>query len=179
MIFYLCSMRIFIVGYMGCGKSTFGPKLANALQLPFYDLDILFEERYKISIQNFFSKYGENHFREFEHQILTEAAENEEFVLSTGGGTPCFFDQMNFMNQKGATLFLNPPFEVIVKRLKTSPKKRPLLQRFGAADFEKKLHEHFMQREVCYRQSTFNIEEDSPSEKEVAERILKYFSKLS
>lgn len=172
-------MRIFIVGYMGSGKSTFGPKLANALQLPFYDLDILFEERYKISIQNFFSKYGENHFREFEHQILIEAAEKEEFILSTGGGTPCFFDQMNFMNERGETLFLNPPFEVLAKRLKTSAKKRPLLQRFGTADFEKNLHEHFAEREIYYKQASFIIDEASPVEEEVAEQIRQYYLKIS
>jgi shikimate kinase len=108
---------------MGCGKSTFGPRLAEFLALPFYDLDITFEERYRISIHDFFTKYGEKHFREIEHILLKEITKKEDFVLATGGGTPCFFNNMDFMNTHGISVYMKLTPESLVNRLKQSPKK--------------------------------------------------------
>ncbi|NVO18200.1 MAG: shikimate kinase [Bacteroidetes bacterium] len=143
-------MRIFIIGYMGSGKSTFGPKLAREMNIPFFDLDDEFEARYRINISGFFLKYGEFHFRDIEHKLLVELAKQEEFILATGGGTPCYLQNMEFMNSCGITVFLKVPLDVLVKRLNESPKKRPLLNSFSQNDFNKHVEDHLRQREFYY-----------------------------
>ena len=102
------SMKYFIVGYMASGKSTFGKELAKDKGLPFLDLDESVESREGRSISEIFAKEGEEYFRKREREILHEICnEADEFVLATGGGTPCFFDNMDYMNQAGTTVFLN------------------------------------------------------------------------
>ena len=111
-------MKYFIVGYMASGKSTFGKELAKDKGLPFLDLDECVESREGRSISEIFAKEGEEYFRKREREILHEICnEADEFVLATGGGTPCFFDNMDYMNQAGTTVFLNTSPLVIVDRL--------------------------------------------------------------
>ena len=101
--------RIILIGYMGAGKTTLGHALANRLQLQFIDLDLYIEERYRKTISQIFAERGEEGFRLIEQRMLHEVAEFEDVVISTGGGTPCFFDNIDYMNRQGTTVFLDVP----------------------------------------------------------------------
>lgn len=120
--------RIFLIGYMGAGKTTLGSPLAKALGLSFIDLDKFIEKRYHKSVGAIFAEYGEKRFREIEQQILIEVSQFEDTVISTGGGTPCFFDNMNLMDRSGLTVFLEVSTPVLFERLKSGKHKRPILK---------------------------------------------------
>ena len=119
--------RIFLVGYMGAGKTTLGRALAKELGIQFIDLDGYIEERLCKSVSQIFAEKGEESFREIERRMLHEAGEFENVVISTGGGTPCFFDNIEYMNSQGATVFLDVPVERLFIRLSIARKKRPLI----------------------------------------------------
>lgn len=126
--------RIFLIGYMGAGKTTLGRALAKELKIEFLDLDNYIEERLCKSISQIFAEKGEEGFRDIERRMLHEAGEFENVVISTGGGTPCFFDNIEYMNRQGATVFLDVPVERLFIRLSIARKKRPLI--VGKSDEE-------------------------------------------
>lgn len=119
--------RIFLVGYMGSGKTTLGMILAQEKGWTFIDLDWYVEERFHKSVQQLFREKGEDGFRELERQMLHEVGDFEDVVISAGGGTPCFFDNMEYMNSRGETVFLQAKPETLFERLRTAKTKRPLL----------------------------------------------------
>ncbi|MDE6096910.1 MAG: shikimate kinase [Muribaculaceae bacterium] len=118
---------IFIIGYMGCGKTTFGKALSAATGIPFIDLDFYIEQRYHSTVREIFDRHGEEGFREIEREMLHEVAEFEDTIISCGGGTPCFFDNMEHMNSRGTTLWLQASQECLFSRLIRKREKRPLL----------------------------------------------------
>ncbi len=120
-------MRIFLTGYMGCGKSTIGRKVAALMGMNFIDLDKYIEERNFKSVPDIFAQDGEAAFREKERQALHEVAQFEEIIIGTGGGAPCFFDNMNQMNEAGITIYLAPDNETLACRLLKSKTERPLI----------------------------------------------------
>ena len=120
--------RIFLIGYMGAGKTTLGKAFAREMNLSFVDQDWYIEERFHKTVQEIFAERGEQGFRELERQMLHEIAEFEDVVISTGGGAPCFYDNMDFMNLKGDTVFLNVTPEVLFSRLKMASQNRPILR---------------------------------------------------
>lgn len=120
-------MRIYLVGYMGCGKSTIGRKVAEILGISFVDLDKYIEERYFKSVPAIFAEEGEKRFREKERISLLEVSQFENVVVGTGGGAPCFFDNMEVMNNNGVTVYIAPDTEVLVTRLLKSKTERPLI----------------------------------------------------
>ena len=120
-------MRIFLTGYMGCGKSTIGRKVAALMGINFIDLDKYIEERNFKSVPDIFAQEGENAFREKERLTLQEVAQFEDIVIGTGGGAPCFFDNMQQMNNAGITIYLAPDNEILAYRLLKSKTERPLI----------------------------------------------------
>jgi shikimate kinase len=126
--------RVFLIGYMGAGKTTLGKAFARALGLTFVDLDWYLEERFHKTVRQLFTERGEEGFRELERRMLHEAAEFENVVISVGGGTPCFFDNMEYMNEVGETVFLDVDIQVLFRRLKVAKQQRPLLD--GKSDEE-------------------------------------------
>lgn len=126
--------RIILIGYMGAGKTTVGKALAKDLGLMFYDLDWYIESRMRKTVAQIFSERGEEGFREIERNMLHEVAEFEDVVISCGGGTPCFFDNMEYMNQQGKTLYLQASPEVLAGHLRMGKTVRPLIQ--GKTDEE-------------------------------------------
>ncbi|KAA6332127.1 Shikimate kinase [termite gut metagenome] len=126
--------RIFLIGYMGAGKTTLGRALAQKLNLSFVDIDWFIENRFHKTIRNLFEERGEIGFRELERKILHEVAEFEDVIISTGGGTPCFFDNMDLMNRKGRTVFLDVQPDVLFRRLRVTSASRPILR--GKTDEE-------------------------------------------
>ena len=119
--------RIFLIGYMGAGKTTLGRALAKELDIQFIDLDSYIEKRLCKSVSQIFAENGEEGFRDIERRMLHEVGDFENVVISTGGGTPCFFDNIEYMNRQGATVFLDVPVERLFIRLKIARKKRPLV----------------------------------------------------
>ncbi|HOA46372.1 MAG TPA: shikimate kinase [Paludibacteraceae bacterium] len=120
--------HIFLVGFMGSGKTSTGKRLAKELKMQHVDLDTFIESRYCKSIQQLFTEKGETEFREIERKALCEVVEYENTVVSTGGGAACFFDNMRLMNEKGLTVFLDSSVETLTNRLKKAKVPRPLLQ---------------------------------------------------
>ena len=112
---------------MGAGKTTLGKAFARAMGLTFVDLDWYIEERFHKSIRQLFTERGEGGFRELEKRMLHEAGDFENVVISVGGGTPCFLDNMDYMNQAGETVFLDVDIHVLFRRLRIAKQQRPLL----------------------------------------------------
>lgn len=129
-------VRIFLTGYMGAGKTTLGKAFARRMDISFIDLDWYIEERFHKTVEELFTERGETGFRELERNMLHEVAEFENVVISTGGGTPCFFDNMDFMNRTGKTVFLDVHPDVLFRRLRVAKQQRPILQ--GKEDDELK-----------------------------------------
>lgn len=121
--------RIFLIGYMGVGKTTAGRELAKVLNFEFIDLDHFIQTRYNKEISQIFAEEGESRFREIENSVLKEISTFENILVSTGGGAPCFFDNMDIMNQSGITIYLKATPELLTNRLLTSNReKRPLIK---------------------------------------------------
>lgn len=154
-------MRIYLVGYMGSGKSTVSRKLSNILGYNCFDLDELFEQRFKITISDFFQKYDESLFRRLESQLLKETSVLDNVVIATGGGTACFYDNMEWMNKLGVTIFLEMSIPAILHRLRGSKKKRPLL--FNKTEIEIKwfIGEQLRHRNIYYSQAQFIVAAES------------------
>ena len=119
--------RIIIIGYMGSGKTTVGHALSQELGLPFYELDWYIETRMHRTVKQIFDEKGEEGFRKIEHNLLHEVAEFEDVIISCGGGTPCFFDNIDYINRQGETVYLKCTTDVLYKHLKMGKTVRPLL----------------------------------------------------
>ena len=121
--------RIILIGYMGAGKTTVGKALSKELGIPFYDLDWYIESRRRKTIPQLFAELGEEGFRNIERNMLHEVAEFEDVIISCGGGTPCFFDNIDYMNQQGQVVYLHCEPEVLHKHLLMGKTERPLPRR--------------------------------------------------
>lgn len=168
-------MIIFLIGYMGSGKSTLGKGLAKALSISWIDLDTEIESRYKISISDFFSKYGEIAFRDVEHKVLKDIVKIQDIVVSTGGGVPCFHNNMDLMNKSGFTIYLKATPEIILSRIGPFAWKRPLFQKMDGEDILEKITDHLNSREIYYKQAQLTIDATQPDIQELTKLILNRF----
>ena len=157
--------RIFLIGYMGAGKSTLGKAFSRELGLTFIDLDWYIEERFHKTVQQLFSERGEQGFRELEQKMLHEVAEFEDVVISAGGGTPCFFDNMDYMNACGDTVFLQVEPEVLFHRLKVAKQQRPLLANKSDEELMNFICEALQKRHPFYSQAKFLFRADELEDK--------------
>jgi shikimate kinase len=146
-------MKIFLIGFMGSGKTTLGRKLAARMNCEFIDLDHKLEQQVELSIAEYFTLFGEAAFRKLESQVLKKTQYPENVVISTGGGLPCFFDNMDWMKANGKTVYIKLNPKTLADRLETGKEERPLLQdKHGealVAFIEQKLEE----REPFYSQA--------------------------
>ena len=150
-------MKIYLIGYMCCGKTTIGKKIANKIGYGFVDMDVLFEEKYKITISAFFEKYGQDAFRILEQKLLHTTASMDNMVIATGGGTPCFGDNMEWINANGLSIYLKTNEGFIVDRLKNAKKQRPLVKNILPDDLPSYVAEAIKQREPYYSQATITM----------------------
>ena len=149
---------IIIIGYMGAGKTTVGKALAKELGVMFYDLDWYIESRMHKTVKQIFDEMGEEGFRHIEHNMLHEVAEFENVVVSCGGGTPCFYDNMEYMNQSGCTIYLKATPETLYAHLKMGKGVRPLLLNKTPEEVQVFIREQLKQREPFYEKAKHIID---------------------
>ncbi|MTI31865.1 shikimate kinase [Xanthovirga aplysinae] len=166
-------MNYFLTGMPGSGKSTLGRRLAKHLSLDFIDLDVEIVKREGQSINQIFAEEGEAYFREQEKEALFKVCRNpNEFVLSTGGGAPCFFENMDFIKGQGLTLFLNVSPEELCRRMwSKGQSNRPLLKGLTKEKLTSNLREKLEDRLPFYTKAHLEIKGDSISLEEILERI--------
>ncbi|HAN76855.1 MAG TPA: shikimate kinase [Bacteroidales bacterium] len=145
-------MIIWIIGFPGSGKSTFGRVLAKEANYSFIDTDDNIEEEVGCSIKDFFANYGEEIFRKKETEILQKSAILKDVVIATGGGTPCFNNNMEFMNQTGITIYLKMDDDELTERLIRGKSKRPLI-----ADKSDDEIKHYVELNIKGREKFYNM----------------------
>ncbi len=163
---------IFLVGYMGSGKSTIGRLLAENLHFQFIDLDAWIENRYHKTIRELFAEFGEAKFREIEHKGLKELADFQDVVVATGGGAACYHQNMEWMNAHGITIYLVASVETLVGRLAAAKAKRPLVSDKSDVDLEVFITESLHRREPFYRQAHLVVDSTSDSAEVLTARIV-------
>jgi len=164
-------MLIFLIGYMGSGKSTIGRNLSEMINLNFIDLDEIVEAELGMTINKIFSCKGEDFFREKEHSILTQFDFGENLIVAVGGGTPCFFDNHDFMNSIGITIYLKVSCGELFNRLQSNTN-RPLLLN-NHLSLQDVITTQMMEREKYYQTSQYVIESDSISVNQVYDLVNK------
>ncbi|RUT79339.1 shikimate kinase [Ancylomarina longa] len=150
-------MRIFLIGYMGCGKSRWGRLIADHYGFRFIDLDSLIEEREKASIPELFENIGESGFREKEQAALHSIADYQNIIVATGGGAPCFNNNMEEMNGMGLTLYIEGSPELLRDRVTSSKTERPLVKNLSQEELLQYIQRHLMIRLPFYEQANYKI----------------------
>ncbi len=148
-------IRVILIGYMGAGKTTVGKALANELGLTFYDLDWYIEDRYHRTVAQLFAEREEEGFRKVEQQMLHEVAEFENVIISCGGGTPCFFNNMEYMNGQAQTVYLKATPDVLYRHLKMSKAERPLLKNKTEEELKEYIKNSLAQRQDYYEKAKY------------------------
>ena len=146
-------MKIFLIGFMGCGKTTLGKKLARTLNYNFIDLDSYIENKTTEKITEIFDKKGEQYFRDLEKESLNEICKMDNMVLASGGGTPCFSDNMQTMLAKGICIYLKMEAGDLAERLCKEKNNRPLIRHLTENELNDFISEKLMEREVCYKKA--------------------------
>ena len=164
-------MRIYLVGYMYSGKSTVGRQLAKALGLRFIDTDNLFEERYRTTIPLFFHRYDEAAFRRLEQQVLHSTATMDDVVVATGGGTPCYADNMDWINLHGVSVHLDASLTCLLERASRSRHSRPLLAEMGAEEREALMRRQLEERMPVYTRALFRLAAENPDIQNFAQQL--------
>lgn len=153
--------RIFLIGYMGAGKTTLGQALSRRMNLSFIDLDKCIEQRYHKAIRQIFEDSGEAYFREMEWRMLREVAGFENVVIATGGGTPCFHDNMTFMNNAGTTVYLKVSVDELANRMEVHRHTRPVLQNRSGEELKQFIAASLEERSRFYEQAAIMIDTDA------------------
>ncbi|HMZ45760.1 MAG TPA: shikimate kinase [Chitinophagaceae bacterium] len=148
-------MKIFLIGMMGSGKTYLSKLIADKIKFTFYDLDQIIEKRAGVEINNIFEEQGELYFRKIETEELGKFENKNNLVLATGGGTPCFNNNMNWMNKHGITIWLNEPLDIICERLMKEKATRPLLK--NKKNIEPYLKELLASRIDFYKKATYHF----------------------
>ncbi|MEO1514123.1 MAG: shikimate kinase [Bacteroidota bacterium] len=156
-------MQIFLIGFMGAGKSHTGRRLAQSLGFVFVDLDQYIQQKAGKSISEIFAAEGEAYFRELERDCLKEQQE-ESLVVACGGGTPCFFDNMDWMNRQGITIFLDTHPSLILMRLQKGAAKRPLVAGKTREELQGYIEEKLAERRPFYEQASVSYQEHKPDQ---------------
>ena len=150
--------RIILIGYMGSGKTTVGKALSKETGMMFYDLDWYIESRMRKTVSQIFAEKGEEGFRKIEYNMLHEVAEFEDVIISCGGGTPCFFDNIDYMNQQGPVVYLKVEPETLYLHLKMSKNDRPLLRGKSQDELITFIREQLKQREPFYTKAHYTLD---------------------
>jgi shikimate kinase len=172
----MAAEKIFLIGMMGSGKSYWAKKIAKWNKCVGYDLDDLIEMNEEKSIPEIFSEDGEDTFRKTEAKILRWFKEKKKFVIATGGGTPCFHDNMHWMKKEGVVIWLDESIEVLVSRLTTEKVQRPLIANLDENEIAKFVQEKLIERNPFYQQANYRITSEDIKEANLKKIILKHVS---
>ncbi len=151
-------MIIYLIGFMGSGKSTFGKRMASRAGWEFEDLDLKIENIEGKTIADIFKESGEDYFRELEAQTLRSNPEGTNIVVACGGGTPCFKDNMEYMNRAGVTVYLKHDAATLANRLGNARKVRPLLEGMDQAEMREYIDVKLAEREEWYNKAQLIID---------------------
>lgn len=151
-------MRIYLIGFIGSGKTFLGKELADNLKFQFIDLDKLLEKKKNKSISEIFELHGEWYFRQKEADCLRETLQSEKAVIATGGGTPCFHENMSWINKNGISFYLKLPIDILYNRLLPIKDNRPLLAHLQDDELQKFIEKKLKERERFYLQAHHTIE---------------------
>lgn len=166
--------KIFLVGMMGSGKSYWTKFLSKKLKTGGYDLDYLIESNEEKTIAEIFAEDGEEYFRKQESKILKWFKEKKSFVLGTGGGTPCYHDNMDWMNKNGVTIFIDPPICQLVERLIPEKANRPLICNLSDEALAQFLTQKRLDRLATYEQAKIKLVDDEINEQKFLKTIKEY-----
>lgn len=150
--------RIILIGYMGSGKTTVGKALSKETGMMFYDLDWYIESRMRKTVAQIFAEKGEEGFRKIEHNMLHEVAEFENVIISCGGGTPCFFDNIDYINQQGEVVYLKATPEVLYRHLLMGKGERPLIKNKTPEELIAYITEQVAKREEFYNKARYTLD---------------------
>lgn len=164
--------KIFLIGFMGSGKTHWGKLLGEALQLPFFDLDTIITNTEQKNISQIFAENGEEFFRYKEKEVLEELVnDHDKFILSCGGGTPCFFNNIEFMKKNGKVIWLNTSANILRERLLKERATRPLIKTIGDAELKNYIVRKLGERKMYYEQADFIVDEENASLKSIRELL--------
>lgn len=165
-------MKIFLIGFMGSGKTHWGPQLSARVELPFFDLDKVIIEKENKTISDIFAEKGEEYFRYLEKETLEELVEkNEKFIIACGGGTPCFFNNIQYMKKQGTVIWLNTQVDILVNRLLKDKYSRPVLKDVADEELKPYILKKILSRKLYYEQADIIVNEESLSVDTFAEII--------
>lgn len=168
MIYTDSTYRIYIVGHAACGKSTFGHLIAKQLRIPFIDLDRYIQKRFQASIEQIFLRGGEEGFRKVERAMLHEVSQRNRVVVACGGGTPCFHDNMDYMNSRGMTIWLQASEQSIAERMENSYTVRPMFAGLSGEELRDRIREIMTEREPFYSKAAWHLVNDDIHTAELA-----------
>lgn len=158
---YFYKMKIFLIGFMGCGKTHWGREMSRTLQVPFFDLDSVIEENEGKAITAIFAEKGEEYFRMLEKDVLYMLTESHEnFVMATGGGTPCFFNNIDYMKSRGTTIWINSSIDTLHNRLVKEKDQRPLVANIPDSELRSFIIRKYSDRKIFYQQANVILNED-------------------
>ena len=161
MAYKLAGMKIFLIGLMGSGKSYWTKQLAKKYKTGGYDLDYLIELKEEKAIAELFTEDGEAYFRKVESTVLKWFEEKKTYVLATGGGAPCFFDNMAWMNKQGITIWLDEPLPVIAERLAPEKAHRPLIAKLSDTELLSFLEKQRVERLPFYSAAHIHLQDET------------------
>lgn len=164
-------MKIFLIGLMGSGKSYWTKILSKKLKTGGYDLDHLIESHEEKTVAEIFAEDGEAYFRKMENKLLRWFAEKKSFVLSTGGGTPCFHENMEWMNKQGLTIWIDEPIDTLTRRLLPERAHRPLIASLTDDELHRFLENKLEERRPYYSQAAIHLQGDAINERSFAKII--------
>lgn len=167
----MAAEKIFLVGMMGSGKSYWTKKIAKWIKSAGYDLDDLIEMNEEKTIAEIFSEDGEEQFRKTEAKILRWFKEKKKYVLATGGGTPCFQENMAWMKKEGIVIWLDESLEILVKRLNEEKAHRPLIANLNEASLTKFIQDKLIERHAFYSQANYRLSSDQISDTKLKQII--------
>lgn len=167
-------MRYFLIGFMGSGKSYWARRWGRLHDLPWLDLDREIEKHAQCTIAEYFTAQGEEAFRRLEHETLRSLGKQTSFILACGGGTPCHFDNMGWMNENGVTIFLETPVDVLLSRLQPEHRKRPLLEGLQGEELRGHIESLLDQRMSCYRKAAVILPFDQTGDDTFAAIVRQY-----
>ncbi len=170
-------MKLVLLGYMGCGKSTIGKQLAGLLKLSFMDLDAFIELKEQASIKNIFENKGEIYFRKIEARYLIELLNDPQYdVISVGGGTPCFGENLEMINAHSTSVYLKASIPTLYDRLKKEQDTRPLIKTIGLEKLKEFIGKHLFERGFFYNRAQKTLTVDGKSIDEIVTELKTYLS---